>query len=215
MAQHHALGPARSSRWCRASPPARPDRPRRRQGRRRRLANPPMRRSSAGRDRRRSSVCSRAEWRSAARAPLSARMCATCARLSSGLIGTCTSPARAAASGRTQASSVLAIQLATRSPGLSPICKRARRRASDSAASGSRIAERLLAGRQREAIRGTAAVGQPVERKWRRDRASLCRHCCTRVARRRRCCRRQRPSTRAADVLNKVGKSAPTRSSPR
>ena len=50
-------------------------------------------------------------------APLSARMCATCARLSSGLIGTWTSPARAAASGIRQVSSPLAAQLATRAPG--------------------------------------------------------------------------------------------------
>ena len=49
-------------------------------------------------------------------APLSPRICATCARLSSGLTGTWTIPARAAASGSRQVSSPLAAQLATRSP---------------------------------------------------------------------------------------------------
>src|SRR3569623_26601 len=53
-------------------------------------------------------------------APLSARICATCARLSSGLTGTCTSPARAAASGITQASRVLGSQVATRAPAAKP-----------------------------------------------------------------------------------------------
>ncbi len=50
-------------------------------------------------------------------APLSARMCATCARLSNGLIGTWTSPARAAAKGKRHVSSPFAAQLATRAPG--------------------------------------------------------------------------------------------------
>ena len=51
------------------------------------------------------------------RAPLSATICAACARLSSGFIGTYTRPARAAASGIRQASSLLGSQQATRAPG--------------------------------------------------------------------------------------------------
>ena len=43
-------------------------------------------------------------------------MCATCARFSTGLTGTCTTPARAAASGSRHASRDLGSQLATRSP---------------------------------------------------------------------------------------------------
>jgi len=50
------------------------------------------------------------------RAPESPRICATCARLSKGLTGTWTNPARAAASGIRQVSSPLAAQVATRAP---------------------------------------------------------------------------------------------------
>ena len=51
-------------------------------------------------------------------APQSFRICATCIGFSSGLIGTCTSPARAVARGMRQDSSPFAAQVAILAPGM-------------------------------------------------------------------------------------------------
>ena len=112
---------ARSSRWCRGSRRARPDRPRTERARHRSLRRF-RQRLAFGKHRAASGTSPAPGCRAApalpisSAAPLSARICATCARLSSGLTGTWTSPARAAASGIRQVSSPFAAQLATRAP---------------------------------------------------------------------------------------------------